>query len=70
MTDLPTHLFMPGQTINAALKRFNGHNLTAEELAWLQAEFNRVNNYPLVKPGMRLVIPLLVLPDSEGGEID
>lgn len=68
--DTVSHLFMPGHTIYAAIKLHNGHDISQAQLDLLMQEFNRVNDYPIVRPGMRLVIPLLILPESEGGEID
>lgn len=52
-------MFMPGQTINAALKKVNNQDVTAEELARLQLAFNELNGARVPKPGQRFELPVL-----------
>lgn len=53
------HLFMPGQTIDAAIKFHAHRNLTPAEIGTLRVAFNEVNGTPIVRPGMSLKIPVL-----------
>lgn len=56
---------MPGQTIDAAIKFHARRALTHEEIAALRLQFNELNGTPLVRPGMRLLIPVQDVQDQE-----
>ena len=53
------HLFMPGHTINAAIRKYNGYDLAPDELKLLQEQFNVLNENQVPRPGMKFKIPLL-----------
>jgi len=53
------HLFMPGQTINAAIKKHNRHDVTSEELDLLMREFITLNSDAVPRVGQSKLIPIL-----------
>jgi hypothetical protein len=53
------HLFMPGQTVQGAVKQFNLYDTTPDEIRELMIQFNHINNHAMPKPGMRMLIPIL-----------
>jgi hypothetical protein len=53
------HMFMPGETINAAIKRYNLYDVTKDEMVSLLEDFKKMNDSPVFKPGMRGMIPIL-----------
>lgn len=52
------HTFRPSETIDAVIRLLGRHNLSHEELIPLRAEFNRMNDSTLPRPGMTMKIPL------------
>lgn len=59
------HLFMPGHTITAAIKLYNGYNLTLNQMTDLMFAFNELNGGKLPKPGNNFKIPLLEAPKDK-----
>lgn len=53
------HLFMPGDTINGAIRKYNLHDTTKEEMTQLIASFKEINTDENPKPGVRKLIPIL-----------
>jgi hypothetical protein len=53
------HLFMPGQTIDAAIKFHGRPDLSPAEMTELRLAFNELNGTSIVRPGMALKIPML-----------
>lgn len=69
---MPTksHMFMVGDTVTAALKKYNFHDISPDEMTQLLNEFRELNRpaqpgdtcsegYAIVRPGMRAKIPIL-----------
>ena len=55
------HLFMPGQTIVAVIKLFNGMVSDPETLSTLIDQFNQRNNFRVPKVGLTFEIPVMTL---------
>jgi hypothetical protein len=53
------HMFMPGETITAAIKLYNFYDVTKEEMATLLKAFTGLNGAKNFKPGERGLIPIL-----------
>lgn len=53
------HMFMPGETITAAIKRYNLYDVTKDEMEKLLEDFKKINDSLVFKPGMRGMIPIL-----------
>jgi hypothetical protein len=53
------HLFMPGQTVTAAIKKLNLHDVTKEEMEELLAQYKQINPPKNPKPGEKMLIPIL-----------
>ena len=53
------HMFMPGETIEAVIKKVNMHSVDPNELRALMSEFNRINGSQVPKVGMSAKIPVL-----------
>ena len=53
------HMFMPGQTVVAAIKLANRHDVTPDEVQLLITQFKEINGEINPKPGMRLLLPIL-----------
>ena len=53
------HMFMPGETIEAIIKKVNLHSVDPNELKELMTEFNRINGGHVPKVGMSAKIPVL-----------
>ena len=53
------HLFMPGQTVVAAIKLMNLHDVSKDELATLLNQFKQINGDKNFKAGERAMIPVL-----------
>ena len=53
------HMFMPGETIEAIIKKVNMHSVDPNELRALMEEFNRLNNGIIPKVGTAVKIPVL-----------
>jgi hypothetical protein len=53
------HMFMPGQTVQGAVKQYNLYDTTKEEIIELMAQFNKINDNAIPKPGMNMMIPIL-----------
>lgn len=58
-TQAVPHMFMPGETIGAAIKKYNLYDVTKEEMIELLTAFNSINVAGNPKPGMRVLIPIL-----------
>ena len=52
------HMFMAGDTIFAALKKYNGYQLEEKQLQFLLEEFRKLNGNGPFKPGMQVQIPI------------
>lgn len=53
------HMFMPGETVGAAIKKYNLYDVTADEMKKLIQLFTQINGQKNFKPGMRVMIPIL-----------
>jgi len=53
------HMFMPGETIEAILKKVNMHSVDPNELRELMAAYNRINGTKVPKVGQAVKIPIL-----------
>ena len=53
-----SHMFMPGETVVAAIKKYNLYDLTKQEVDLLLREFKE-HNTEIPRPGMRVLIPIL-----------
>lgn len=58
-TTFVNHLFMPGHTIEAIIKKENRHDVTPEELQMLLAKFAELNGNEVPKGGSSAKIPVL-----------
>lgn len=56
------HKFGPTDTIRAAIRRYNGKNLTVDEMDGLTAEFNKLNHRPTPRVGDVYYIPVIAMP--------
>lgn len=54
-----THLFMPQQTITAAIKYHNSLLIDDETMRMLLCEFNKLNHNQVPRAGQTFKIPLL-----------
>lgn len=54
-----SHLFMVGDTITAAIKKYNKHDISPEEMVELLEHFKEKNGLEPLRPGMRAHIPVL-----------
>ncbi len=59
------HLFMPGETISAAIKKYNFYDPTKEEMAVLLRTFSELNGARNFKPGERVMVPILLRHHAE-----
>jgi hypothetical protein len=53
------HVFMPGETVQAVLRRYNGQVLTPAQLTELGREYNRLNGTNVPRAGDQRKVPLL-----------
>lgn len=54
------HLFMPGETVMAAIKKYNFYDVTKEETSALLEQFKYCNpELGIPRPGMSVLIPIL-----------
>jgi hypothetical protein len=53
------HLFMPGDTITAAIKKHNLFDVTKNEMVVLLRSFTALNTDVVPKAGTRVMIPIL-----------
>ena len=53
------HMFMPGETIEAIIKKVNMHSVDPNELRALMEEYNRLNNGEIPRVGKSVKIPVL-----------
>lgn len=54
-----SHLFMVGDTITAAIKKYNKHDILPEEMVELLEHFKEKNGVAPLRPGMRAQVPVL-----------
>jgi len=54
------HCFMPGQTIEAAIKKINMHDVNSAEIVELIKAYNHLNNNEVPKIGITVKIPVLL----------
>ena len=55
------HLFMPGETVVAAIKKYNFYDVTKEETTMLLEQFKYCNpDMEIPRPGMSVLIPILL----------
>jgi hypothetical protein len=64
-TKFKRHLYMPGQTVTAAIKLANRHDVTKEEMPGLLLQYKEANGAENPKPGMSVVIPILPRHEAE-----
>lgn len=53
------HCLMPGQTINAVIKKFNLLDISKDEMDFLIEQFKKHNTQTVFKPGMSVFVPIL-----------
>ena len=53
------HMFMPGETIEAVIKKVNMHSVDPNELKVLMIQFNLINGDTVPKVGSSAKIPVL-----------
>jgi hypothetical protein len=54
------HLFMPGETVVAAIKKYNFYDVTNDEMKILLEQFKHCNtDLQIPRPGMAVLIPIL-----------
>lgn len=53
------HMFMPGDTVQAVIKKFNLMDVSSEEMLELIERFKAINAEGAIKPGMKMLIPIL-----------
>ena len=54
------HLFMPGETVAAAIKKYNFYDVSQEEMPLLLDQFKHCNpELQIPRPGMVVLIPIL-----------
>ncbi len=53
------HLFMPGDTIQAVIKKLNRHDVLPEELKDLVVTYGMINGNEVPKAGTSVMIPIL-----------
>lgn len=53
------HLFMPGETVVAAIKKYNLHDVTRDEQKLLLKQFKEINTDTVPRAGTRAMIPIL-----------
>lgn len=53
------HNFMPGETLSAAIKKFNMYDVTPDEMQNLLMAFKNINGEAICRPGDRVLIPIL-----------
>lgn len=58
ISDLVDHQFRPGDTINMVLRYYNKNMIGKEQVEYLQAVFNVINNNTVPRVGETLRIPL------------
>jgi hypothetical protein len=54
-----SHLFMPGDTVQAVVKKYNQHDVSKEEMEHLIDQFKDINPPAVLKPGVNALIPIL-----------
>jgi hypothetical protein len=53
------HLFMPGETIVAAIKSLNMYDVSKDEMKQLLKTYDQINGKTVVKAGTRVMVPIL-----------
>lgn len=53
------HLFMPGDTVQAIIKKLNRHDVTPQEMKDLVATYGMINGTEVPKAGTSVMIPIL-----------
>lgn len=53
------HMFMPGETISGAIKKYNLYDVKKEEMVQLLKLFNQINPAQTFRPGSQALIPIL-----------
>ncbi len=51
-------MFMPGNTVVGAIKKCNHYKLNAEETEEMKKAFKEINPDVVLRPGMRVLIPI------------
>lgn len=58
-TKAKQHMYMPGDTVTAVIKKYNLFDLTRDELNHLIEEYKEINLPGVIKPGTSALIPIL-----------
>ena len=53
------HLFMPGDTVSGAIKKYNRYDVTEGEMKALLIEYRQINTDAIPRPGSAVMIPVL-----------
>ena len=56
---LEPHLFMPGHTVEAIIKKFNRQDVSAQELRLLVNHYKIINGEEVISAGTSAMIPIL-----------
>lgn len=59
------HMFMPGDTVQGVIKKFNLFDVSEQEMAHLIERFKSINVEGAIKPGMKMLIPILQRLESQ-----
>ena len=54
-----SHMFMPGDTVQGVIKKFNLMDVSSDEMNHLIERFKKINVEGAIKPGMVMLIPIL-----------
>lgn len=52
-------MFMPGDTVQGVIKKFNLMDVSSDEMNHLIERFKKINVEGAIKPGMVMLIPIL-----------
>lgn len=64
-----SHMFMPGDTIVAVIKKYNCYTSDEQMLNLLHSHFIDMNGDGVFRPGMRVDVPVLVEPEQPDLEV-
>lgn len=59
--DYKRHCFGVKDTIGGVFCYYNSYTVAKQRMAELSAEFNRINNFAVPKPGSVLLIPVVLV---------
>lgn len=60
MSNQVEHIFGPGETIRAIIRKYNHMGMTETMLEKMMIEYNKLNESKIPKPGDKVKIPIFV----------